>query len=499
MRAASDETLSLYRFANRLALDLRRGALHDGFTPFGRVATLSVRNKVGASDMKNRALFQAANGWTVGLRRSVIRRGISLLALTLPAALLNLGLAYLASKWLDAGDFGIYYAAITAINIAFAPAMIVNLFFTRAVAAIGAEYGVASAKAASNQVFRFIASWGGVLTIASGLIAAALWLASAKFALPVALLSFLILYISYCSEAGRIALQGDGRFIHLGVYSLAWMAARFIGGALGIFLFRSVWAGLAGIAIAIILPVLVLFQPWKMIRQRFFFPWRSEETENAKFLSMIRVSAFANLSAGFLLFMLAANADILVAYAILDPTNLAIYSASSVLPKGLLIATLPLIQLLFPLIVGERANARPTIALIIRGALLTLAVAGGGGAFIMLLADPLCAGGRGISFCSNDVMAYGLAAIVAMSLLRLAVSADYAARNDFIPILLIAPIVIGGALALDRNISAPIDLARFYATFSGVTLLGYGTASFAFRAFRLMRIKAQQAAGATGS
>ncbi|HNR77624.1 MAG TPA: hypothetical protein PKM48_10880, partial [Parvularculaceae bacterium] len=62
----------------------------------------------------------------MGLRRSVIRRGISLLALTLPAALLNLGLAYLASKWLDAGDFGIYYAAITAINIAFAPAMIVN-------------------------------------------------------------------------------------------------------------------------------------------------------------------------------------------------------------------------------------------------------------------------------------------------------------------------------------------------------------------------------------
>lgn len=449
--------------------------------------------------MKIGGFFQAASSWSNSLRRSVIRRGVSLLALTLPAALLNLGLAYLASKWLNPGDFGIYYSAITAINIAFAPATIINLFFTRAVAAIGAEYGPPSAAAASSQVFRFIASWGGALTLASSLVAALFWIASAKFALPVALISLVVLYISYCSEAGRIALQGDGRFIGLGVYSLAWMAFRFIGGAVGIYLFKSVWAGLAGIAVAIILPVLALFKPWKMFGERFFFPWKSADPVNAKFLSHVKASAFVNLSAGFLLFMLVANADILAAYAILEPAGLAVYSASSVLPKGLLIATLPLIQLLFPLIVGERASARPTIALIIRGAFLTLAVAGAGSVFIMFLAEPLCAGPHGISSCSNEVMGYGLAAIVAMSLLRLAVSADYAARNDLTPILLIAPIAIGGAMIVSLDVSTPLELGRFYAQFSVLTLAGYGASSIVFRAIRLFRIRARQAAGELGS
>lgn len=439
--------------------------------------------------MKVGGRFQAAFGKLSNLRQSVFRRGIGLMILTLPAALLNLGLAYLASKWLGAADFGIYYAAITAINIAFAPATILNLFFTRAVAAIGAEYGSAGAVRASGQVFRFIASWVGVLTGVAILLAAASWWLSGSFALWVAVLALLVIYFSYCSEAGRIAFQGDGKFVHLGVFTLLWMALRFAGGVAGIYFFRSVWAGLAGIAIAIFLPITLLFRPWTMLRERFFFPWSTGNAADQKFVSMVKFTSFAKLAAGFLLFMLVANADILAAYLTLDPVNLTIYSASSVLPKGLLIATLPLIQLIFPLIVGERASARPTVLLVVRGALLTLLVAGAGAIVIALLSEPLCTGAHGIASCNDDVMAYGLAAIVAMSLLRLAVSADYAAKNDFIPLLLTAPIAAGWLLISTSDISAPLPLGQYYAAFSVATLVSYSAASIAFRAAKLLRAR----------
>ncbi len=411
------------------------------------------------------------------------------MVLTLPAALLNLGLAYLASKWLGAAEFGIYYAAITAINIAFAPATILNLFFTRAVAAIGAEFGSPGAVRASSQVFRFIASWVGAFTGVGILLAGAFWWLSGSFALWVAVLALLIVYFSYCSEAGRIAFQGDGKFVHLGVFTLMWMALRFAGGAAGIYFFHSVWAGLAGIAIAIFLPITFLFRPWTMLRERFFFPWSTDNSADRKFISMVKFSSFAKLASGFLLFMLLANADILAAYLMLDPVDLSIYSASSVLPKGLLIATLPLIQLIFPLIVGERASARPTVLLILRGALLTLLVSGAGAIAITVLSAPLCTGAHGIASCNDDVMAYGLTAIVAMSMLRLAVSADYAAKNDLIPLLLAAPIAAGWLLVRTSDISAPLSLGQYYAAFSVATLVSYSAASIAFRAMKLLRAK----------
>jgi hypothetical protein len=230
-----------------------------------------------------------------------------------------------------------------------------------------------------------------------------------------------------------------------------------------------------------------------MLRERFFFPWSTDDPADRKFISMVKFSSFAKLASGFLLFMLLANADILAAYLTLDPVDLSIYSASSVLPKGLLIATLPLIQLIFPLIVGERASARPTVLLILRGALLTLLVSGAGAIAITVLSEPLCTGARGIASCNDDVMAYGLAAIVAMSMLRLAVSADYAAKNDLIPLLLAAPIVAGWLLVRTSDISAPLSLGQYYAAFSVATLVSYSAASIAFRAMKLLRAKVANA------
>ncbi len=456
--------------------------------PFATVPQSDLRErllmKIGASVQAIRLKFATLKG-------SVIRRGVGLLALTLPAALFNLGLSYLASRWLGAEDFGIYYAAITAINIAFAPATILNLFFTRAVATVGAEFDAQHAARASSQVFRLIVSWGAVLTALAVVGAAAIWGIAGSFALPVAIFVAVVVYLSYCSEVGRIALQGAGRFLPLGVYTIAWMSLRFAGGAIGIYFFQSVWAGLAGIAIATLIPMSVLFRPWTMFRERYFRPWSEHDDAGRRLVSLIKLRDFAKLSVGFLLFMLIAHADILAAYVLLEATQLSVYSASSVLPKGMLVATLPLIQLVFPLIVGEKASARPTITLVVRGAVLTLAVAGAGALVITALSEPLCSGPHGIASCDSMVMRYGLISIIAMCLLRLAISVDYAARNDWVPFLLMAPIVIAGPALSASATSSPLALGQSYALFSAATLAAYSAVSIALRVYRIFVARVQ--------
>lgn len=418
------------------------------------------------------------------LNASVVRRGVGLLAITAPAALLNLGLSYLASKWLGTKDFGIYYTAITAINVAFAPAIIMNLFFTRAIATVGAEQGAAQAKESSEKVFRLIVSWGAIAFFTLTSFAVIAWGLGAGFSVLVACAVALVVYISYCAEVGRISLQSENKFFTLGLFTLGWMSSRFIGGALGIYFLGNVWGGLLGIGVATLLPIFVLFRPWKMVGRRFFRPWAQRESGDHSLLRMIRFRSFLKLSAGFVLFMIVAHADILIAYKVLTPEQLSVYSASAILPKGMLVLTLPLIQLLFPLIVGERASARPTRMLILRGALLTLVVSASGALMIDLLSGPLCVSSYGIALCDSSVMRMGLLAIIAMCVLRLAISVDYASHLDFVPLTLSILLGAAGLPLFSKTEWSPETLSRAYLYFSFSSLFIYCLLSLAARLWR---------------
>lgn len=423
--------------------------------------------------MQFRQIFEKPIQMASSLNASVVRRGVGLLAITAPAALLNLGLSYLASRWLGTADFGIYYTAITAINVAFAPATIMNLFFTRAITTVGAERGAAHAREAIEKVFRLIASWGAATSLVLISLAVIAWSAGAGFSVLVACAVIFVIYVSYCAEVGRISLQSGSRFLSLGLFTLGWMTSRFIGGALGIYLLGNVWGGLLGIGIATLAPIFVLFRPWKMAGRRFFRPWAREGGGDHGLLAMIRFSNFLKLSVGFILFMVVAHADILVAYEVLTPEQLSIYSASAVLPKGMLVLTLPLVQLLFPLIVGERASARPTRMLIVRGALLTLGVSVAGAFMIDLLSGPLCSSSYGIASCDSNVMRLGLLAIIAMCVLRLAISVDYASHLDLVPLTLSLSLGFAALALFARTAWTPEALADAYAYFSLATLIAY--------------------------
>ena len=406
---------------------------------------------------------------TEGVSESVIRRAVALLCFTLPATLLNLGLSYSASRILDPSSFGIFYAAITGINVLFAPAVIANLYFSRYVATLTAHQGVGHADDSLRFVFNTLAKWIGVLLLAALTLVVLLSLSGRHFALPLAILVLLIVYTSYLAEAGRIVLQGVHRFMRLGAYTLSWMVARFVLGLAGLYIFGTVWGGLTGV----LLSAPIVFAMF------FGLPAVGLGREVASDPKTARLGEIMPLAIGYTIFAATAHADIAVAYLRLPPIELGVYSASSVLPKGLLMATLPILQLAFPMMVGRQVASLPGRIVITKGLVLTLLLSSVGAAMIMVLSGPVCTGNLGFKACDATTMAFGLIAIIAFSVIRFLVSVDFSAKRDWIPSTMIVPLCLYGLAAMGTSVT-PEEVAKAFCLFSLATLLFYPLLRFSW-------------------
>ena len=311
--------------------------------------------------------------------QSVLRRGAVLLGFTLPAAFLNLGLTYSASRILLPQGFGIFYTAVTAVNILFAPSVVLNLFFSRFVADLAARHGPKRADMTLWHISRFIGKWLGLFSLLGFVGILLLGLVSAKFSKPTAVLIILIVYTSYLGETGRIVLQGTHRFIRLGAYTLVWMMIRFGLGLAGLWLFQTVWGGLAGIALSAPIVFLLAFGAPRRV-------------DGAEFSKALNIKALGPFALGYGLFAALAHLDILVAYLTMPRIDLGVYSASSVLPKGLLMVSLPIVQLAFPMMVGRHAAVLQSTSVFLKGLLLTFALTAFGAGAVMAVNDPVCRG-----------------------------------------------------------------------------------------------------------
>src|SRR5690554_5084889 len=105
-------------------------------------------------------------------QNSILRRSLLLLAFTVPAAALNLGLIYAANLLLDHVAFGIFYLAVTIVNVLFAPSQVLSFFYSRALVQINAQHGESVARAAILELAWRLSIAGLVL---SAIAAAGLW------------------------------------------------------------------------------------------------------------------------------------------------------------------------------------------------------------------------------------------------------------------------------------------------------------------------------------
>lgn len=414
----------------------------------------------------------------------MVRRSVLFLTVLVPGFLLNFGLAVAASVILDARHFGLFYLAMTLTVVVAAPSILLSFFYARAFAALTEQNGESVAwKEAWNFLPRYV-RWS---TLAAAVVTAALVVvgyASGVTSYLVVILIAVITWLTYITDAARAVLQGTQNFFRLGVFTTSWMAGRFVFGVAGLLLFGTVWAGLAGVALAGLAAAAGFY-----VFMRARIGAAADAGRPASALPSPR--SMLPFGAGFGILMGACYLDVILAYVVLDREALGVYAASAVLPKALLTLTMPILQVVFPVVVVERIRERVSSMTLVKGIGITLGVAGAGAVFVVLLADILCGAPYGVRLCRIEHMTTMTFAIMPFCVLRVLVLVQLALGRDWQPMVLAPAAAIFAVFVLVGEVS-PAALANSFLVFGLATLACYALVCTAAPAFRMM-------AGAIGS
>ncbi len=421
-------------------------------------------------------------GW-FRIRESVIRRSLVVLTLVAPGYFLNLGLLVCASRILSASSFGVFYTAVSAVNILIAPSVVLGLFVVRQMTQDRVARGPAAVVADFSHLVHSVLKWGG----AAGILVVSLAVIGLEFeSFELLLLIVVCALMAYLAETIRTTFQGLQMFIWFGVVGLVWMTLRFALGLVGLWVTRLVWPGLLGMSLAALV-VFFVFRPG--IRAQAPIQASPVSTRPLRFnkmpLFMLSYGLFVGIS----------YMDVMLAYFMLDRVALGSYSSLSVLPKAFLMVLMPVLQVFFPLITGEQSKDRLRVRTVVRGLMLTACLS-----IIMVLglmlfrdfARVLVAGESG---ASSDILVVLALSVVPLALIRLAIIVHFALGRDRHPLLLAIPTVCFLAFWFVNGKPEVYDLAVSYLIFTMVLLFYYCALSIPGSVYRRL-LKRDIAGGA---
>jgi O-antigen/teichoic acid export membrane protein len=407
-----------------------------------------------------------------GYQESVIRRTLILCGLVLPGFAANFLVYFLTMQLLPADQFGLFYVALTIGNVLYSGSNILNAFLTRHLVQIGRASGGAAIVPATRRLERQIAFIGALL---STLLFLALLVVAKQISVQspiIILLVILDVYTAYVADLGRVLLQSQRKTVALGCYTTAWMFLRLGLCIAGVVLLTTVWAALSGIVLSTVI-VIAMLHLWLL---RATSPRHETAPVAPPLLTLLPAAA------GYGLMVLVSNLDVLYGYLVLGPTELSIYSASSVYPKAALVVITPLLQMLIPAMVGGVSSNRPFIAVAARIGGVILALTAAGSALVWLLADLLCGGRLGLKLCSPPILQILLISVVPLSLLRTLTLIEFARERELLLLWLVVP-AIGYSLLVWISRPTMPELALGFAVFS----------IFAFLFFAVVALVAQRA------
>lgn len=381
----------------------------------------------------------------------------------IPGYLLNFGLMYGATHLLDVGSFGIFYTANSLISVISAPALILGLFFARRFAETLDQYGQAAVIADYRRFVVALVKWGGLAALSLMIFMAIFGQLIGVKTLHIGLLIVLGAYVFYLADSVRAVFQGLRKFVHLGVTGLGLMATRFTLAITAIYVIGTAWAGLTGILLAFVLVFAVGYR----------FLTATGEPDAAMgstdLPNLVKMAPFLS-SYGLLIILM--YADIMQAYLGLGLVDLGRYSASSILPKAILIITMPVIQVFFSVMVGQKKNTENRRVVLVKGLGATLLVSTVAVGVITLLSDFLCEGTYGLKECQGEIMAVLALSTVPLCLLRVLVVSQLATTRDWHPLVLLIPAIPYFIYVQGSQIDAGA-LANAFMVFSFTTFFFY--------------------------
>jgi O-antigen/teichoic acid export membrane protein len=381
------------------------------------------------------------------MRHSIIRRSIALTTFYIAGHGFYYLLLLIANALLDSAGFGRLYTGWAILNVLVAPISIIALLLSGKFAEANGAAGPCAVAKLLVRAMAIALRWSAAAVVALevafyaggrivGVDSTALLLV-----LPPTAISFLGV------EMVRASLQGMLRFTAYGVSWFLWCATQCVLGAIGLWLTRSPWGCFAGILLANLLVIGGLIRT--VVGDRGAATSLPADGPAITLYSLRRAVGFCSAFVGCVLFI---NADIFLAYLFLAPMDLGVYTASSVLPKAIVTATQPVVQIILPVVIAIRGEGEDTSSAVLKAIIAAFAL--GAMAFCVLWAgsDLVCGAPHGIRYCGSPLMLLLAAAAVPLSVTRTLVTADVAHGRYWLPHLpFLAIAVFAAAAALTRT------------------------------------------------
>lgn len=334
---------------------------------------------------------------------------------------LNYALMLGANRILGAGGFGFFYTAVLSITVAMAPMMAITVVMARRFADLNATRGRDVVALITRRCLWWCILWATPAAILLGFVLATIgpWLGVEAW--PVMLLIPATVLALVAAEILRSSFQSRLQF---GLASVLWVlsqAAQCAFATAGLLWLGTVWAGIAGILAGATLVSVIFSIP--------FFCGKNEiRTETADDI-FLHFRKNVPMILSYSLFILLNNIDILVGYWLLPRSSLDIYAASALLPKAIITATLPVAQVVLPVLIEQRSVGHSSRLSILKAIVLTTGM-GVMATFALWLIVPIIQDSPlAIRGLDSDIMIILLVGAIALSATRVLVVIELALQR----------------------------------------------------------------------
>jgi O-antigen/teichoic acid export membrane protein len=403
------------------------------------------------------------------MNQSIVRRSLIVTAVFVIGHLFHYALMFTANRILEPGTFGRFYAAISLLNVLITPATVLSFMLARHFTAISSAAGVGALVTELKMLIRQHGTAGLILVL---IFAITLMFIASLFGADAFLLLMLIPSVAlavYLFEMARAALQGMLDFYSYSAAWITWRIGQYVLAVVAFLLAGAAWAGMAAILIATVATTLILLR----VIYRRAGPTSNEV--NRSIWTPFRLTTAAPFALQYGLFVLINNVDVLLAYVILSNDELGSYSASSLLPKAIVTATLPVSQVMLPVMsVASDEAPRPWTA-VLKALAVSAFLSAAGAGILAAGGDVACNDEFGIRCCSPWLLALLSLGAIPLSISRVLVVAGLGLHSEHHIVPALASLV-GFVLIVVIWVASPGMLALSYIGFCWLFMLGYGLA-----------------------
>ena len=405
------------------------------------------------------AKWLAWSGDRLLMRHSVIRRSSYIMIFFLVGHAFYYLLVLAANLKLDPAGFGRFYLGWVTLNILVAPGAVLTLSLTTHFAEINRTTGVDGVIAATKSIATKLLPWAiAIVLVAELLLFLSGMAVGADSTVMIGLLPLTALS-SIMVDTLRAAYQGMLKFLWFGISWPLWCLAQFLFGTAGLSITGAPWAAFLGMFVANCLTLILLL--WSLWWAGGHHSTQAEKPIIGATVITRSLRDMLPLCAALAVIVVLTNADVLMAYLKLSSVALGAYSASAVLPKAIVTATQPVVQVILPIATTIRDDAAKVREAMFKAVGMTFTLAACGAFALWLLSDQACGGRFGIKFCQPGVLTTLALAAIAISVIRTTAIADVLAGRKWRPYIAIAALAAFVALNAFGQVSAA-ELASSY-------------------------------------